>query len=88
LKILIELGEPDLIIAAEALRSHHEYVKAILRVAEKSTIGCEIEESIQLLGRAANAIERARQALIRYRECVTVEAANEEIVQVPKGEKE
>lgn len=78
MRVLIELGEGDLVTAAEALGASRDYVKAILEAAERSPKGAEIEERITLLARA-NSLERARQALVRFKEAVVISAANEEI---------
>lgn len=72
MKILIDVSEADLAVAANALRTSREYVKAILAAAERSPKGCAPEETIELLARS-NALDRARLALLSYTTVQVVE---------------
>jgi hypothetical protein len=72
MKILVDMNEADIVVAAQALRTSREYVKAILEAAESSPKGCEAGETIKFLARA-NALDRARLALLAYTAVEVVE---------------
>lgn len=87
MKILVDINEQDLHVAAGALRTSREYVKAILRAAETSPKGCAPEEAIELLARS-NALDRARLALVSYLPAEVVSRPADNIEFLPCGAKE
>lgn len=84
MKILVDINETDLQIALVALRTSREYVKAILGVAEKSSLGCGPEERVELLARS-NALDRARLALLDYRPAEVISTPADNLDFLPRG---
>lgn len=84
MKIVLDINEADIAVAAQALRTSREYVKAILESAERHPKGCAPEETIELLARS-NALDRARLALLGYTPAVVVESPADRVEFLPRG---
>ncbi len=84
MRILLDINEADIAVAAQALRTSREYVKAILESAERHPKGCAPEETIDLLARS-NALDRARLSLLAYRPAEIIESPADNVEFLPRG---